>query len=111
MLNDTFFKDYCDFTTFQFDAYGKSTLFENKNVLVGLNCLEPGQDMMRPPHKAQSRFYVVLEGYGMVQVGDEEREATMGMVIWVPPGQDHRIFNIGARRMVLLAGIVPGQPE
>jgi quercetin dioxygenase-like cupin family protein len=70
MENNEFCKDYRSFVSFQAERYGKSTLFENEHILVGLNCLEPGQGMEKHAHEVQCRFYIVLEGNGQVWIGD-----------------------------------------
>jgi len=107
MENIEFFKNYSSFVNFQAERYGKSTLFENEHILVGLNCLEPGQAMEKHAHEIQWRFYSVLEGKGHTWVGDKEKDIEKGMVIWVPAGHSHRIINTGAERMVMLVGISP----
>ena len=111
MDNAEFFKDYRAFASFQQERYGKSTLFENEHILVGLNCLESGQEMEKHAHEVQCRFYVVLEGNGQVWVGDEQQETQTGTVIWVPAGHPHRIVNTGIERMVMLVGITPPQAD
>jgi mannose-6-phosphate isomerase-like protein (cupin superfamily) len=111
MENNEFFKDYRSFVSFQADRYGKATLFENEHILVGLNCLEPGQGMEKHAHEIQCRFYVVLEGNGQVWIDDEQKQVEKGIVIWIPAGHPHRIVNIGIERMVLLVGIVPSQTD
>jgi quercetin dioxygenase-like cupin family protein len=111
METNEFFKNYSSFVSFQAGRYGKSTLFENEHILVGLNCLEPGQGMEKHAHEFQCRFYLVLEGNGRVWVGDEQKEVEKGMVIWVPSGHTHRILNTGTERMVMLVGIAPSRAE
>ena len=111
MENGEFFKDYNSFVPYTAEHHGKSTLFENKHVLVGLNCLEPGQTYEKHAHEVQCRFYLVLEGNGRVWVGDEQKDTEQGTVIWVPAGQPHRIVNTGADRLVLLVGIAPTQAD
>jgi quercetin dioxygenase-like cupin family protein len=107
MVNNEFFKDYSSFLSFRPDRYGKSTLFENEHILVGLNCLLPGQLMEKHAHVVQIRFYLVIEGEGLISVGDEKQKAGVGMVIWVPAGFTHRIENTGEGQMILLVGIAP----
>jgi mannose-6-phosphate isomerase-like protein (cupin superfamily) len=109
--SEEFLKDYRSFVFCQRERYGKSTLFENEHVLVGLNCLGPGQEMEKHAHEVQCRFYVVLEGSGRVWIGNEQSETEKGMVIWVPSGLAHRIMNTGSVRMVLLVGITPSQTD
>lgn len=111
MENLEFFKDYRDFVSFRADRYGKATLFENDHILVGLNCLEPGQTMEKHAHEIQCRFYIVLEGEGQVWVGDVQQETEIGTVIWIPAGHAHRLLNLGTERMVLLVGITPSQAD
>jgi quercetin dioxygenase-like cupin family protein len=111
MENNEFFKNYSSFASFQTERYGKSTLFENEHVLVGLNCLEPGQEMEKHAHEIQCRFYIVLEGNGQVWVGNEQKETEKGTVIWVPSSHPHRIVNTGIERMVLLVGIAPARAD
>lgn len=107
MENSPFFKDYRSFISFRPNTYGKSALFENEHLLVGLNCLVPGQTMDKHAHEDQNRFYMVIEGKGMTWVGDEQEETAEGMVIWVPAGKTHRIENTGDKQMILLVGIFP----
>ena len=111
MENIDYFKDYRKFVSFQADRYGKATLFENEHILVGLNCLEPGQSMEKHAHEVQSRFYVVLEGQGRVWIGDQQQETSNGTVIWIPAGHAHRVLNTGETRMVLLVGITPAKAD
>src|SRR3954452_18022527 len=49
----------------------KSTLFESPRLLLGLNCLEPGQTQAAHEHSDQDKFYFVVEGHGEFTVGDE----------------------------------------
>lgn len=108
---DTFFKDYNQFTTFNPDGFGKSTLFENDHVLVGLNCLEPGHIYEKHAHTIQTRFYLVLEGKGSVLVGETEKDIQSGMVIWIPNGHTHKIINNGGEQLILLVGISPANSD
>jgi mannose-6-phosphate isomerase-like protein (cupin superfamily) len=87
----------------------KSTLFRSDHLLLGLNCLEPGQAQNAHVHAGQDKFYFVVEGTGDFVVGDERRSAGEGMVVWAPAGVSHGVTNDGARRLVLLVGIAPGE--
>ena len=66
----------------------KSTMFRSERLMLGLNCLHPGQE--QHPH-----------------VHDERRTAGEGMVIWAPADVSHGVINTGDGRLVLLVGIAP----
>jgi len=107
MDNTPLFKQYAEFISYRPERYGKATLFEDEHILVGLNCLKPGQLMEKHAHQEQIRFYLVLEGHGVVWVGEDQQQAGPGMAIWVPVRHTHRIQASEDGPMILLAGIVP----
>ena len=89
------------------DKQFKATLFQSTRLMLGLNCLEPGQAQHAHTHDGQDKFYFVVEGTGAFVVGDETRQAGEGMIIWAPAGVTHGVTNTGDRRLVLLVGIAP----
>src|SRR3990172_7148522 len=98
----THFKDYRAHTGSNPDKFFKSTLFQSANLLLGLNCLEPGQTQSAHAHGDQDKFYFVVEGEGEFMVDDEKQKAGAGAVVWAPAGVDHGVTNTGAQRLVLL---------
>lgn len=89
------------------DKFFKNTLFESDAMLLGLNCLEPGQVQKSHRHEGQDKFYYVVEGAGSFQLGKEEIQGQAGDVIWAPAGLEHGVHNRGATRLTLLVGIAP----
>ncbi len=89
------------------DKQFKSTLFRSGRLMLGLNCLEPGQEQHAHVHADQDKFYLVVEGVGDFVVGDETRSASEGTVVWAPAGVTHGVTNNAAKRLVLLVGIAP----
>ena len=89
------------------DKQFKATLFQSGRLMLGLNCLEPGQSQRAHVHADQDKFYFVVEGTGEFDVGDEARSAGEGMVVWAPAGVSHGVVNRGEKRLVLLVGIAP----
>lgn len=85
----------------------KATLFHSEHLMLGLNCLEPGQMQPVHDHGDQDKFYAVLEGVGVFTVGNDEQTAGPGVVVWVPAGLPHGVRNEGTERLVLLMGIAP----
>ncbi|HEY7185554.1 MAG TPA: cupin domain-containing protein [Vicinamibacterales bacterium] len=89
------------------DKQFKATLFQSARLMLGLNCLEPGQSQHAHTHGDQDKFYFVVEGSGRFEVGDETRDASEGMVVWAPATVTHGVTNTGTKRLVLLVGIAP----
>ncbi len=55
------------------DKFYKTTLFRGDHLMLGLNCLEPGQVQPVHDHGDQDKFYTVLEGVGVFTVGGRGR--------------------------------------
>lgn len=89
------------------DKFFKTTLFRGDALLLGLNCLEPGQTQPAHDHADQDKFYYVMEGTGRFQVGEAFVVAGPGEVVWAPAGVVHGVANEGDSRLSLLVGIAP----
>jgi quercetin dioxygenase-like cupin family protein len=89
------------------DKMYKSTVFESPRLLLGLNCLEPGQGDRAHTHPDQDKFYFVVEGRGEFQVGDKVISAGPGLTVLAPAGIPHAVSNQGTERLVILMGLTP----
>jgi quercetin dioxygenase-like cupin family protein len=103
----SFFRDYRDHVGAHPTKFFKSTLFQSEQLLLGLNCLEPGQEQHVHTHAGQDKFYFVVEGSGTFTVGAEVRDAGAGTTIWAPADVPHGVMNTGDVRLVVLVGIAP----
>jgi quercetin dioxygenase-like cupin family protein len=101
------FADYRQHVGSSPTKFFKSTLFESPRLLLGLNCLEPGQVQAAHEHSDQDKFYFVVEGHGEFSVGDVTQQAGPGVTVWAPAGVPHGVANPAADRLVLLVGIAP----
>jgi mannose-6-phosphate isomerase-like protein (cupin superfamily) len=101
------FADYRDHVGALPDKQFKSTLFRSPRLMLGLNCLSPGQEQTLHEHDGQDKFYFVVEGQGAFVVGGESRAAGPGHVVWAPAGVPHGVRNDTNERLVLLIGIAP----
>lgn len=89
------------------EKFYKTTLFRSDTLLLGLNCLEPGQVQKPHVHDDQDKFYFVVAGNGRFWVGDEQVTAGEGEVVWAPAGLNHGVANESDDRLTLLVGIAP----
>jgi quercetin dioxygenase-like cupin family protein len=103
----TNFTRYIDHVGARPDKHYKATLFQGQHLMVGLNCLEPGQTQPVHDHAGQDKLYVVMEGRGWFTVGTEAQEAGPGAVIFAPAGVPHGVENRAEERLVLLVSIAP----
>ena len=85
----------------------KATLFQSERLLIGVNCLEPGQVQAVHEHASQDKFYLVHEGVGHFTVGLEIVTAAAGEVVWTPAGVPHGVENRGTTRLTVVVGIAP----
>ena len=85
----------------------KTTLFQSDALLIGVNCLEPGQIQRPHEHAGQDKFYYVVEGSGNFYLGEEQIIVDTGQIVFAPAGLAHGVENDGAERLSLLVGISP----
>ena len=103
----TNFKNYQAHVGARPDKFFKNTLFQGDLLMVGINCLEPGQVQPVHDHTDQDKVYVVMEGSGRFTVGDDVQEAGTGMVVWAQAGVPHGVENRGAERLTVLVCMAP----
>ncbi|HID76925.1 MAG TPA: cupin domain-containing protein [Planctomycetaceae bacterium] len=70
--------------------------------------LRPGATTAAHHHARSEEIYYVLEGHGLMRVGDELRPVRPGDAIAIPPGAIHQITNTGSRLLKFLCCCVPG---
>ena len=62
-------------------------------------------------HKVQEQVYHVLEGEGLMEIGDETRVVRRHDVIYLPPGIEHSINNTGVQDLVFIVVTSPVTDE
>jgi quercetin dioxygenase-like cupin family protein len=102
-----FIKRVSEYVGVSEEKFYKTTLFWGEGVLLGLNCLEPGQVQTPHTHEGQDKFYYVVAGHGRFWLGDDRLEAATGELVWAPAGLWHGVENVGDGRLTLLVGIAP----
>jgi quercetin dioxygenase-like cupin family protein len=89
------------------EKFYKATLFRGDALLLGLNCLEPGQVQKPHVHDDQDKFYYVVVGNGRFTLGTDNISASSGEVVWAPAGLSHGVANESDSQLTLLVGIAP----
>lgn len=106
----THFTHYDEHTGSREGKHYKATLFNGAHQMIGVNCLEPGQEQPVHDHTHADKVYIVMDGAGWFTVGDEQQEAGPGAVIFAPAGVPHGVENRADARLTLLVSIAPPPP-
>ncbi len=75
-------------------------LFEEDEFLstingLNANIINPGTALEPHQHESVEHVYFILNGVGIVRVGDEEQEVREGDAIYMPPRLTHAMRNTG----------------
>ena len=89
------------------DKMGKSAVMQGESLFVGLNSFEPGQEHAAHTHSGQDKLYFVLEGTGVVRIGEDIAQLNAGDAAFAPSGIVHSIQNPGPDRLVVMAVLAP----
>lgn len=84
----------------------KLDCFRSDRLLIGLNCLEPGQDQPPHTHAGADKFYFVVSGKARFVVGDSTLDAATGDLVLAPAGVPHGVDR-ALEPTVVLVGIAP----
>ena len=89
------------------DKMGKSAVMQGESLFVGLNSFEPGQEHAAHTHSGQDKLYFILEGSGVVRIGEDAALLNAGDAAFAPSGIVHSIQNPGPDRLVVMAVLAP----
>lgn len=95
----------------QSDAATKVDLFRGAQLLVGLNCFEPGQSQPVHTHAGADKVYLVLSGRARMVVGETEFIASSGDLVWAPQDVPHGVAMALERTAMLIALAPPPPPR
>jgi quercetin dioxygenase-like cupin family protein len=107
MTNQPNIKTILEHTGTRPEKFFKTTLFRGELLMLGLNCLEPGQVQQPHDHADQDKFYYVVTGAGSFWLGEEQTTAVEGQLVWAPAGLIHGVANNSDQPLILLMGIAP----
>ena len=82
-----------------------------RNQSVAEARVSPGKATLQHYHIKSEEIYYILQGKGKVKIADDIREVGEGDGIAIPPGQKHKIWNIGAGELVFLCCCSPSYED
>lgn len=78
-----------------------------KNLSLAEALLRPRQRTKLHVHHLSEEVYHVLEGQGLMTLGEESFEIVTGDTILIPPGTPHALYNPGEKNLRVLCVCAP----
>ncbi len=81
--------------------------FGSRNLAITWVEGEPGSEQPLHRHPENEQVYVIVNGLGVMTVGDETREVGPGTMVLVPPDTLHSIRNVGENKLAFISATSP----
>lgn len=101
-MSDTFIT-IAERVSFDPARYGKADLARGAHLFAGVNCFHPGQTQAVHRHAGADKFYFLVTGKARMVVGDEERIAVAGDLVWAPADLPHGVIEALEETVMLVA--------
>lgn len=79
----------------------------SRHIDYRISMYQPMAHVARHKHKVQEQIYHVIEGEGLMEIGDRKQVVRRHDFIFVPPGIEHSISNTGLVDLVFLVVTSP----
>ena len=96
-----------DYQKFSQEKMKKNNIFQTGRFFCDIYCFEPGQEQKGHIHGEQDKVYLVLEGKGTFQVGNEKQVLGLGDGTMAPAGEEHGVLNHTTARLKVLVFVAP----
>ena len=96
-----------DYQKFSTEKMKKNNMFQTTRFFCDIYCFEPGQEQKGHIHGEQDKVYLVLEGKGTFQVGNEKQVLGPGDGTMAPAGEEHGVVNHTTERLKVLVFVAP----
>ena len=96
-----------DYQKFSNEKMKKNNMFQTTRFFCDIYCFEPGQEQKGHIHGEQDKVYLVLEGKGTFQVGNEKQVLGPGDGTMAPAGEEHGVVNHTKDRLKVLVFVAP----
>ena len=96
-----------DYQKFSNEKMKKNNIFQTPRFFCDVYCFEPGQEQKGHIHGGQDKVYLVLEGKGTFQVGNEKQVLGPGDGTMAPAGEEHSVLNHTEDQLKVLVFVAP----
>jgi mannose-6-phosphate isomerase-like protein (cupin superfamily) len=83
----------------------------SRRIDYRISIYQPMAYVQAHAHKVQEQVYHVLDGEGLMEIGDERRLVRKHDVIFLPPGVRHSIQNTGLGDLTFIVVTTPVSDE
>lgn len=90
-----------------YELLGKAVGPEGIDHSIAQVEIEPGKSSIRHYHPETRESYFVQRGSGILELGSETREVGPGELVFIPPGELHKITNSADELLELWVVCVP----
>jgi mannose-6-phosphate isomerase-like protein (cupin superfamily) len=90
-----------------FELCGNATRETSRMHSVAYVTLEVNKSNPLHFHPATEESYYILKGKARIIIGKEEMQIEQNQLVYIPPMQPHKIFNIGNEALEFLAICAP----
>lgn len=92
---------------FKKDERVSRKVVDNDNVLIHFHFYSPNSEVQLHRHADSVDIYYVVEGEGLVTIGDEERVLRKGDMVAIPKNTVHGVINPYKRPLIMLDILAP----
>ena len=85
----------------------KAEIFRSPRMMIGVDCLEPGQAQAAHRHQGRDKCYSVIDGEAEFTIDGVTRTLSAGGLAWAPAGVEHSVRNSGRTRLTMLIAMAP----
>lgn len=62
---------------------------KNRDFQIAMARIKENSKMIEKAHNDREEIYIILEGEGVIKVGDEEKKINKGMIVYIPINAVH----------------------
>jgi len=92
---------------FSSEKMQKVNLFESPRMFCDIYCLEPEQEQTVHTHDGNDKIYYVVQGAGLVTIGQESHLLQSGEIVCALSGEPHGVKNTGSEGLICLVFMAP----
>jgi len=83
----------------------------SKQIDYRISTYRPMAYVERHSHQVQEQVYHVLEGEGLMEIGDDRQVVRKHDVIFIPPGIPHAMYNTGLGDLTFVVVTTPTEDK